>query len=96
MTWNYITKNNVETLLLRSKLNILKIDILSNEHFSPPEYIINFQSKTKKIIEKLEKIIELKKNVPKPKEELNYIKNKNRKDKNKRKKFFKKKFYKKN
>ena len=78
------------------KKNKLKINIESNESLTPSEYIIIFQSKTKKIIEKLEKIIELKKIITKPTNEGKYEKHKPRKNKNKRKKYFKKNFYKKN
>tara|TARA_B100000579_G_scaffold184246_1_gene150172 strand:+ start:1 stop:549 length:549 start_codon:yes stop_codon:yes gene_type:complete len=90
----FIEENFLKNIKYFEKKNKLKINILSNENLSPSEYSISFQSKSKKVIEKLEKIIELKKTTPK-KEDEKYIKIPNRKDKNKRKKFFKKKFYKK-
>ena len=90
----FIEENFLKNIKYFEKKNKLKINILSNEHLSPSEYSIIFQSKSKKVIEKLEKIIELKKTTPK-KEDEKYIKISNRKDKNKRKKFFSKKFYKK-
>ena len=92
----FIEENFLKNIEYFEKKNKLKINILSNEHLSPSEYTISFQSKSKKVIEKLEKIIELKKIIPKKKEEEKYIKIANRKNKNKRKKFFRKKFYKKN
>tara|TARA_B100000131_G_scaffold61592_1_gene57553 strand:+ start:193 stop:1962 length:1770 start_codon:yes stop_codon:yes gene_type:complete len=92
----FIEENFLKNIEYFEKKNKLKINILSNEHLSPSEYSISFQSKSKKVIEKLEKIIELKKIIPKKKEEEKYIKIANRKNKNKRKKFFRKKFYKKN
>ena len=92
----FIEENFLKNIEYFEKKNKLKINILSNEHLSPSEYSISFQSKSKKIIEKLEKIIELKIATPKSKEDEKYIKITNRKNKNKRKKFFRKKFYKKN
>ena len=77
------------------KKNKLKINIESNEHLSPAEYKIDFLSKTKKTIEKLEKIIELKKIDPSSTENNKIINIKPRKHKFKKKKYFKKKFYKK-
>ena len=91
----FIEENFLKNIEYFEKKNKLKINILSNEHLSPSEYSIIFQSKLKKVIEKLEKIIELKKTIPKTKTDEKYIKITSRKDKNKRKKFFRKKFYKK-
>ena len=91
----FIEENFLKNIEYFEKKNKLKINILSNEHLSPSEYSISFQSKSKKVIEKLEKIIELKKIIPKKHEDEKYIKMTSRKDKNKRKKFFRKKFYKK-
>jgi len=91
----FIEENFLKNIEYFEKKNKLKINILSNEHLSPSEYSISFQSKSKKVIEKLEKIIELKKIIPKKNEDEKYIKMTSRKDKNKRKKFFRKKFYKK-
>ena len=91
----FIEENFLKNIEYFEKKNKLKINILSNEHLSPSEYTISFQSKSKKVIEKLEKIIELKKTTLKNNEDEKYIKIPNRKNKNKRKKFFRKKFYKK-
>tara|TARA_B100000686_G_scaffold100605_1_gene107821 strand:+ start:802 stop:2577 length:1776 start_codon:yes stop_codon:yes gene_type:complete len=88
---NYFLKN-IEYF---EKKNKLKINIESNEHLSPAEYKIDFLSKTKKTIEKLEKIIELKKIDPSSTENNKIINIKPRKHKFKKKKYFKKKFYKK-
>ncbi len=92
----FIKENFFKNIEYFEKKNKLKINIESNESLTPSEYIIIFQSKTKKIIEKLEKIIELKKIITKPTNEGKYEKHKPRKNKNKRKKYFKKNFYKKN
>ena len=89
---NYFLKN-IEYF---EKKNKLKINIESNEHLSPAEYKIDFLSKTKKTIEKLEKIIELKKIDPSSTENNKIINIKPRKHKFKKKKYFKKKFIKKN
>jgi len=88
---NYFLKN-IEYF---EKKNKLKINIESNEHLSPAEYKIDFLSKTKKTIEKLEKIIELKKIDPSSTENKKIINIKPGKHKFKKKKYFKKKFYKK-
>ena len=77
------------------KKNKLKINILSNEQLSPSEYMIDFLSKTKKTIEKLEKIIELKKIISESEKIDKITKIKPGKHKFKKKKFYKKKFYKK-
>ena len=63
----FIEENFLKNIEYFEKKNKLKINILSNEHLSPSEYTISFQSKSKKVIEKLEKIIELKKIIPKKK-----------------------------
>ncbi len=88
---NYFLKN-IEYF---EKKNKLKINIESDEHLSPAEYKIHFLSKTKKTIEKLEKIIELKKIDPSSTENKKIINIKPGKHKFKKKKYFKKKFYKK-
>ena len=92
----FIEENFIKNLEYFEKKNKLKINILTEENLNLSEYIINFQSKTKKTIEKIEKITELKKIVDENKKETIYLKNKTKKNKGKRKNFFKKKFYKKN
>ena len=77
------------------KKNKLKINILAEENLNLSDYILNFQSKTKKTIEKIEKNVELKKIINEDKKEIKFIKNKSKKNKGKRKIFFKKKFIKK-
>ena len=65
----FIKENFLKNIKYFEKKNKLKINILSNENLSPSEYSISFQSKSKKVIEKLEKIIELKKSTPKKDDE---------------------------
>ena len=76
------------------KKNKLIIKFISNNNLNLTDYIIEFQSKTKKTIEIIEQISELKKHKTE-----NYIaKNIQNKKTNlrfKKKKFYKKKFYKK-
>ena len=91
---NFIEENFSDDVKYFEKKNKIKIDIDEDNSLIVPDYIIEFQNKSKKIIEKKESLTTLK-NL----EALNgndkndkIIKNK----KYKRKKFYKKKFYKKN
>tara|TARA_B100000427_G_scaffold205696_1_gene171247 strand:+ start:147 stop:1913 length:1767 start_codon:yes stop_codon:yes gene_type:complete len=91
---NFIEENFSDDVKYFEKKNKIKIDIDEDNSLIIPDYIIEFQNKSKKIIEKKESLTTLK-NL----EALNgndkndkIIKNK----KYKRKKFYKKKFYKKN
>ena len=91
----FMKENFIADLKYFENKNKIKIDIVSDNSLIIPEYIINLQNKSKKIIEKIEYLTKLKK--------LNILKNdkeeisKANKPKNiyKKKKFYKKKFYKK-
>ena len=69
------------------KKNKVKININSNEKLNLSEYLIEYKSKSKKVIEKVEKIESLNKVI---------INNNNKKNINPKKKIFRKKKYKKN
>ncbi len=90
----FIGDNFFENLKYYEKKNKVKINISTDQQLSSAEYIVKFQSKTKKIVEKLENIFELKKINFKPEERKDYLKIKNIKI-NKKKKFYKKKYFKK-
>tara|TARA_Y100000590_G_scaffold1630_1_gene2021 strand:+ start:2493 stop:4271 length:1779 start_codon:yes stop_codon:yes gene_type:complete len=90
----FIGDNFFENLKYYEKKNKVKINISTDQQLSPAEYIVKFQSKTKKIVEKLENLFELKKINFKPEERKDYSKIKNIKI-NKKKKFYKKKYFKK-
>jgi len=91
----FIEENFKKNLEYFEKKNKLKINILAEENLNLSDYILNFQSKTKKTIEKIEKNVELKKIINEDRKEVKFIKNKSKKIKGKRKIFFKKKFIKK-
>ena len=93
---NFIKENFLEDLNYCENKNKIKINIVSDNLLVIPEYIINLQNKSKKIIDKIESVIKLK--------NLNDIeiktkeKNSNKKIKNnnfKKKIFYKKKYFKK-
>ena len=91
----FMKENFITDLKYFENKNKIKIDIVSDSSLIIPEYIINLQNKSKKIIEKIEYITKLKKlstlknnkkkTLPKEKQKKIY----------KKKKFYKKKFYKK-
>jgi len=91
----FMKENFITDLKYFENKNKIKIDIVSDSSLIIPEYIINLQNKSKKIIEKIEYITKLKKlsTLKNNKEEILPIE----KPKNiyKKKKFYKKKFYKK-
>ena len=91
----FIEDNFLESLNYFEKKNKVKINISSDQQLTPSEYKVNFQSKTKKTIEKIENLFELKKINTKPDERKIYSKNKNIKM-SKKKKYYKKKYFKKN
>ena len=90
----FIEDNFLESLNYFEKKNKVKINISSDQQLTPSEYKVNFQSKTKKTIEKIENLFELKKINTKPDERKIYSKNKNIKM-SKKKKYYKKKYFKK-
>ncbi len=90
---DFIKKNFVDNLKYFEKKNKIKIDVVTDNNLIIPEYIINFQNKSKKIIEVVEHLESLK-NPEDQKKEKKFIDI--RKTKTfKKKKFYKKKFYKK-
>ncbi len=91
---DFLKENFVEDLTYFEKKNKMKIDIISDTSLIIPEYIINFQNKTKKTIELVEYFEKLKSIKQQSKEdkitEKKVIKKFNKKTFNK-KKYFKKK-----
>ena len=88
----FIKDNFSEDIKYFEKKNKIKIEIVNDNSLIVPDHIIEFQNKSKKIIEKVESLTILKKL------ELSEDKNININKKNKKfkkKKFYKKKFYKK-
>ncbi len=91
---DFLKENFVDDLTYFEKKNKMKIDIISDASLIIPEYIINFQNKTKKTIELVEYFEKLKSIKQQSKEdkitEKKVIKKFNKKTFNK-KKYFKKK-----
>ena len=87
---NFIKENFAEDIKHFEKKNKIKIEIAVDNSLIVTDYIIEFQNKSKKIIEKIESLTTLKK-IETSKENI-----KNIKIINKKKKFHKKKYYKKN
>ncbi len=91
--FDYINENFKEDINYFEKTNKVKININSNENLNLNEYLVEYKSKSKKVIEKLENLETLKKIVI---EDKNQKLNQNLKKKVFRKKKYKKKYYKKN
>jgi len=89
---NFLNENFKEDILYIEKKNKIKINFVGNLFLLVPEYIIEFLNKSKKVLEKLENTVELKKIIIDKKIE----KNLKSKPKFKSKNFKKKKFYRKN
>ena len=87
---NFIKENFAEDIKYFEKKNKIKIEITVDNSLIVPDHIIEFQNKSKKIIEKIESLTTLKKI------EISKDNIKNIKIINKKKKFHKKKYYKKN
>ena len=87
---NFIKENFAEDIKHFEKKNKIKIEIAVDNSLIVTDYIIEFQNKSKKIIEKIESLTTLKKI------EISKDNIKNIKIINKKKKFHKKKYYKKN
>ena len=77
------------------KKNKIKIEITVDNSLMVTDYIIEFQNKSKKIIEKIESLTTLQK-IEISKDNIKNIKIINKNNKYKKKKFHKKKYYKKN
>ena len=88
----FIKDNFSEDIKYFEKKNKIKIEIVNDNSLIVPDHIIEFQNKSKKIIEKVESITTLKKLELSEDKSIN-INKKNKKFK--KKKFYKKKFYKK-
>tara|TARA_B100000579_G_scaffold35660_1_gene24966 strand:- start:54 stop:1814 length:1761 start_codon:yes stop_codon:yes gene_type:complete len=88
---NFIKENFLEDLKYFEKKNKIKIDIIADNSLIVPEYIVDLQNKSKKILERVESFKKLK--------SLSEIRVENKKTDsiklNKKKKFFKKKYFKK-
>ena len=91
---DFIKKNFIDNLKYFEDKNKIKIDIITDNSLIIPEYTINLQNKTKKIIETIEHIEKLKNLEEQEKEFKNFDKSIKKKP-YKKKPFFKKKFYKK-
>ena len=90
---NFMKENFIEDLKYFEDKNKITIDIISDNSLPIPDYIIDFQNKTKKTIEKIEEISKLR-NLEE-KENDNEISDKLvKKIPYKKKKFYKKKFFK--
>jgi ribonuclease E len=92
---NFIDENFADDLKYFESKNKIKVEIIADNSLIIPDYVIELQNKTKKIIEKIENISILKnlseqKSISKKSENLKFTKKKFKK-----KKFYKKKFYKK-
>ena len=82
---NFLQDNFIEDLNYFEKKNKMKINILSDNSLSISEYIINFQNKSKKVIETIEKFENLK--------NLKLLETLDRKKTKFKKKIFKKKIF---
>ncbi|MDB9831719.1 Rne/Rng family ribonuclease [Candidatus Pelagibacter sp.] len=91
---DFMKENFIDDLKYFEDKNKIKIDIIADNSLIIPEYIIDLQNKTKKIIETVEHIEKLK-NLEDQEKEVKSFENLNKKKPYKKKPFFKKKFYKK-
>jgi ribonuclease E len=91
---DFIKKNFIDNLKYFEDKNKIKIDIITDNSLIIPEYTINLQNRTKKIIETIEYIEKLK-NLEEQENELKKFDKSIKKKPYKKKPFFKKKFYKK-
>ena len=76
------------------KKNKIKVEIISDNSLIVPDHIIEFQNKSKKVIEKIESLTTLKK-IEISEGNTDNVKTVNKNIKYKKRKFYKKKFYKK-
>jgi len=91
---DFMKENFMDDLKYFEEKNKIKIDIIEDNSLIIPEYVINLQSNTKKIIDTFEYIEKLK-NLEEQKKEVISFESKNKKKPYKKKPFFKKKFVKK-
>jgi ribonuclease E len=91
---DFMKQNFIEDLKYFEDKNKIKIDIIADNSLIIPEYVIDLQSKTKKIIQTVEHIEKLK-NLEEQIKEVRSFEDTVKKKPYKKKPFFKKKFYKK-
>ena len=91
---DFMKENFIDDLKYFENKNKIKIDIIADNSLIIPEYVINLQGKTKKIIETIKHIEKLK-NLDEQEKELKVFEKSSKKKTFKKKPFFKKKFYKK-
>jgi len=91
---NFINNNFLEDIKYFQKKNKIKIEIVNDNSLIVPDYIIEFQNKSRKIIEKIESLSTLNK-LELPDDKNINVKEIKKFKKFKKKKFYKKKFYKK-
>ena len=91
---DFMKENFIDDLKYFENKNKIKIDIIADNSLIIPEYVINLQGKTKKIIETIKHIEKLK-NLDEQEKELKIFEKSSKKKTFKKKPFFKKKFYKK-
>ena len=89
---DFIENNFKENIKFFQKKNKISIKIAHNKNYNITDYFIEFQSKSKKVIETIKEISEINSTLEKIKENTEYNK---KKIKFKKKKFYKRKFYKK-
>ena len=89
---DFIENNFKENIKFFQKKNKISIKITHNKNYNITDYFIEFQSKSKKVIETIKEISEINSTLEKIKENTEYNK---KKIKFKKKKFYKRKFYKK-
>ena len=91
---NFIKENFQEDIKYFEEKNKIKIDIITDNSLIVPDYIIEFQNKSKKTVEKIESVTALKKlkDLSENNNNIKTLKNKKYKKKN----FYKRKYYKKN
>ena len=91
---DYMKENFIEDLKYFEKKNLIKIDIIADNSLIIPEYIIDFQNKTKKTIDTVKHLEKLK-NLEEQKKEIKTYESSNKKKSFKKKNYKKKKFFKK-
>ena len=91
---DFMKENFIEDLKYFEEKNLIKIDIIADNSLIIPEYIIDLQNKTKKIIETVQHIEKLK-NLEDLKKDVKSFESPIKKKPYKKKPFFKKKFFKK-
>ena len=89
---DFIENNFKENIKFFQKKNKINIKVIHNKNYNITDYFIEFQSKSKKLIETIKEISEINSTLEKIKENTEYNK---KKIKFKKKKFYKRKFYKK-